>query len=266
MAHLLFFSREEDFQAGLDVLSSSQRYLEVIEAPRFCAGLAPPVILLSGRRDELRAELTRNDVAFCGLVQHLHRTTRQLDGEPPRPIWKEILGGLIIESVRDSASDPTRLRIELRTQQDFGALIPLMAALIRGGAYNPQAPSLALEEGHRLIAFSPDSVVISRCDDVYDFWFQLRCSVELICQAFEKKPFIEPVQEPRQGIGAIEIFRRLPATNCGKCGFPACMEFAVALFTQKAVLDLCTPLLDEEMHLRRQSLLWLLQTLGLPRT
>jgi len=263
MAHLLFFSREEDFHAARNVLSSSQRYLEVIEAPRFCAGFVPPVILLSGHKNELRAELKRHDVAFCGLVQYLRRTTRQLDGGPPRSMWKEILGALTTESVRDSASDPTRLRIELRTKLNFSALIPLMAALVRGGAYTPQVPSLAIEEGHRLIAFFPDSVVISRCDDVYDFWFQLRCSVELICEAFEKKHFIEPVQEPRQGIGAIEIFRRLPATNCGKCGFATCMEFAVALFTQKTILELCTPLLEQDMNLRRESLLWLLQTVGL---
>ncbi len=265
MAHLLFFSRQEDFEAALNVLSTSQRYLEVIKAPRFCAGLALPAILLSGHKNELYAELKRKKVAFCGLVQHLHRTKRQLDGGPPRSIWKEILGGLTLESVRDSVSDPTRLHIELQTQQNFGAIIPLMAALIRGGAYNPQEPSLAIEEGHRLIAFSPASIVISRSDDVYDFWFQLRCSVELICEAFEKNRFIDPVQEPRQGIGAIEIFRRLPATNCGKCGFATCMEFAVALFTQKAILDLCTPLLDHDMHPRRQSLLWVLQVLGLHR-
>jgi len=263
MAYLIFFSKPEDFKVALAFFSPSRRYLEVLETPIFCSGFLPPAILLSGKRNELLAELKQNALAFCGLVQHQNRTRKQIDGESPRPVWKEIVGQIKLVSVSDSVSDPTRLRIEVRTGESFGDLIPLMAALIRGGAYNPARPSLVLEEGHRLVVFLNDIVVISRSDDIYDFWFQLRCSVDLICDAFEKKSFIKPISDPRQGIGAVEIFRRLPATNCGKCGFNACMEFAVALFTGKAWLDLCTPLFNHDMDSRRQSLSWLLQVLGL---
>jgi len=41
------------------------------------------------------------------------------------------------------------------------------------------------------------------------------------------------------GISPIEIFKKLPKTNCGDCGHPTCMAFAVALTQGKAELSAC---------------------------
>jgi len=43
----------------------------------------------------------------------------------------------------------------------------------------------------------------------------------------------------------IEIFKMLPKTNCGKCGVPTCLAFAMSLATGKAELASC-PILDDE--------------------
>jgi len=41
------------------------------------------------------------------------------------------------------------------------------------------------------------------------------------------------------GLTGIQIFKLLPKTNCGKCKFPTCLAFAMALASGKAELDLC---------------------------
>lgn len=41
------------------------------------------------------------------------------------------------------------------------------------------------------------------------------------------------------GISPIEIFKKLPKTNCGDCGVPTCMAFAVSLTQGKAELSQC---------------------------
>lgn len=41
------------------------------------------------------------------------------------------------------------------------------------------------------------------------------------------------------GLSPIEIFKKLPKTNCKDCGQPTCMAFAVALTQGKAELSLC---------------------------
>ena len=43
----------------------------------------------------------------------------------------------------------------------------------------------------------------------------------------------------------IQIFKLLPKTNCGECGVPTCLAFAMSLATGKAELDAC-PYVSEE--------------------
>lgn len=40
-------------------------------------------------------------------------------------------------------------------------------------------------------------------------------------------------------LSGIEIFKKLPKTNCGKCGVPTCLAFAMKLATGQAELDAC---------------------------
>ncbi len=45
-------------------------------------------------------------------------------------------------------------------------------------------------------------------------------------------------------LNAMQIFMQLPKTNCGKCGFPTCLAFAMQLANQKVSLDACSDISD----------------------
>ncbi|MHC1745011.1 MAG: acetyl-CoA decarbonylase/synthase complex subunit gamma [Syntrophobacteraceae bacterium] len=47
------------------------------------------------------------------------------------------------------------------------------------------------------------------------------------------------------GLSGIQIFKLLPKTNCGECGVPTCLAFAMNLAAGKAELDAC-PYVSEE--------------------
>jgi len=47
------------------------------------------------------------------------------------------------------------------------------------------------------------------------------------------------------GLTGIQIFKMLPKTNCGECGVPTCLAFAMNLASGKAELDAC-PYVSEE--------------------
>jgi len=47
------------------------------------------------------------------------------------------------------------------------------------------------------------------------------------------------------GLTGIQIFKMLPKTNCGECGVPTCLAFAMNLASGKAELDLCPYVSDE---------------------
>ena len=47
------------------------------------------------------------------------------------------------------------------------------------------------------------------------------------------------------GLTGIQIFKLLPKTNCGECGVPTCLAFAMNLAAAKAELDSCPYVSDE---------------------
>jgi len=46
----------------------------------------------------------------------------------------------------------------------------------------------------------------------------------------------------------IEIFKLLPKTNCGECGVPTCLAFAMNLAAGKAELTKCPKLSEESIE------------------
>ncbi|MEM1678470.1 MAG: acetyl-CoA decarbonylase/synthase complex subunit gamma [Ignisphaera sp.] len=50
---------------------------------------------------------------------------------------------------------------------------------------------------------------------------------------------------PWQPPSPIQVFQLLPKTNCGKCGEPNCMAFAVRLVNFEVALETCTPLIED---------------------
>ncbi len=56
------------------------------------------------------------------------------------------------------------------------------------------------------------------------------------------------------GLTGIQIFKILPKTNCGECGVPTCLAFAMNLASGKAELDACPYVSDEaKEHLAEAS-------------
>jgi acetyl-CoA decarbonylase/synthase complex subunit gamma len=52
---------------------------------------------------------------------------------------------------------------------------------------------------------------------------------------------------------ALEIYKKLPQTNCGKCGFPTCLAFAMQLANKKASIDACPDVSDEAKDMLESS-------------
>jgi len=49
---------------------------------------------------------------------------------------------------------------------------------------------------------------------------------------------------PAKELSPIEIYQKLPRTNCGECGEANCMAFAAKLVNREALLDDCKPLME----------------------
>jgi ArsR family metal-binding transcriptional regulator len=264
MAQLIVCRNVEAFESTHGLLRPEGLVLGVVEPPSFCRGLVAPSILIARGVENRLKELGGSGRGISGIIGYRPSNRESPQAAPPDPKWKEALEEIRIVKAGPSITDPGRFRFDVEAGSDVGSLIPIIARMIRGGAYQPSAPPLiAFEEEHRLLAVSPKSLAFSRMDDLLDFWIMLRTMVDLIVDAWEHKDLVSPDRQPRQGIGSIEIFKRLPATDCRQCGSETCMEFANSLLMGRGKVEECLPISEEINADQLSSLLWLLEAIGL---
>lgn len=262
MANILVFGSQESFDWALEIIRETGAYVNTLEVPEFCRGLAIPALVVSGDVMNVVSELRAAGVACNGVLPYLPFKKDVPLAPPPNGKWLDILGNIRMDVVRPSFTAPSKFRVEIAFQKNLAGLIPILARLIRGGSFRLDVPVLAFEEEHRLLVVSPRRLVVCRADDLLDIWIMLRCAVELVTAGWERRLTLEPEREPRQGIGAIEIFKRLPGTDCRQCGLSSCMEFAVSLLVGRRRVGQCTPLEHQGARRQRASLMWLLETIG----
>jgi len=263
MAKVIIFPDQPSFERTLRVRELFGDTTEPLYPPQFCFGLVPPSIVVTGGINAVMEKLHSSGIPISGIIEHRPFKGDVPEAGPPDAVWREILGGLRINRLRPSLTDPLKIRLEADLLKETGSLIPIMARLIRGGAYRPHPPVLAIEEEHRLVAISPQGIVISRANDLMDMWIILRTTVELFITAWERRSSLEPETEARLGISAIEVFKRLPATNCGMCNNYSCMEFAAGLMTGRCRVEQCAPLFSGGDSRYVESLNWLMRAIGL---
>jgi ArsR family metal-binding transcriptional regulator len=96
-------------------------------------------------------------------------------------------------------------------------------------------------------------------------WIMLRTTVELLITAGRNQFDIHPETSSRQGLGATEVFRRLPGTDCQECRYGSCMELAMEITAGRAKLEDCRPIFQDKHSERLSSMKWLLESLCLDR-
>lgn len=259
---MVVFPNQSAFDHGTAALSTAGAAIRTLAPPVFAEGILPPALMVSGPVSSCREALETSGATFSGIIPY-HPLRREVSGaHRAHPVWKEAVGTLEIESVVPSESDPARFRVSARTYRSLDPIIPYMARVIRGGAYRPEVPLLAFEEDHRLVVFGDCEIVICRADDILDIWVMIRTAVDLINTVWTRRDALEPENRPRQGIGAMEIYKRLPAHDCKQCNTDGCMEYARSVLLGTRNLDQCPPLTERKHAARRKSLRRLLRIMG----
>ncbi len=266
MSDYIIFPNSRAFELAQNVLSVAGIKPVVVEAPEFCDGLIAPRIEIAGGVETILNLLSDNAVPVAGTIP-LQRINKEVPtAPPPEECYKEILGDISIDKVSFSLTNPVRFDLEIGFFKNIGDLIPLLPNFIKSGSHVIGSRVFCFNEGDRLICISEDKFILSRIEDLLDIWIILRSCVDLLISAWKRKETLQPVTESNYGVGAIEIYRRLPGTDCGICGCPNCMEFAIKLFMKKTEIFYCTPLAKPEQMEYLKSLCWLLDVMGIVKT
>ena len=81
-----------------------------------------------------------------------------------------------------------------------------------------------------MISLFRDRVAIAKADDIIDAWASLERLRRTVNEVWSRRDEIEPSLEARRRSPALEIYKRLPGTNCRECGEASCTAFAWAVW------------------------------------
>jgi ArsR family metal-binding transcriptional regulator len=244
--------------AALDGLGIAYRL--VSPRPRY-RHVGRTALVLSERDKTRFLESAGGDVANAGWVDF--RPPRQaVPHEEPPEFAADVFGRMAIVLLAPCIADRARLRLVARFSGDVAEALPYLNAEFRKGSYLPKLPAFTYMDGHRMVSLLRDHAAVAKADDIVDAWATLERVRCLVDDVWTRRAEIAPSFESRRRPPALEIFRRLPASNCKQCGEASCLAFAWAVWRGDADPHLCRPVFAGDRGDLKDALLAVCSGLG----
>ena len=126
--------------------------------------------------------------------------------------------------------------------EDVSQVFPYLNNTLWGDKYCEDPPSLTLKVQGKLITLYSRKIAINALKEEAEAEKLLQWLKHEINETWEKKAEIPPRFDTPAKPVILEVLKNLPKTNCGLCGQPTCMRFAVQLAEGAGNLEKCVPL------------------------
>lgn len=162
----------------------------------------------------------------------------------------------------DCLPHSTHYNILMDLDESVESLLPYLAAILPSCTYvHGTGVVQVMDRGH-IVAIYPNRLTITDVRDNEEAEALCDEYHVLISRAERERPQLTPVLRKDRSISVLDIYRRLPQTNCGLCRLPTCFAFAAAVFRRESPVTGCTPI--EQAPSDFDGLLDLLRTNGYP--
>jgi len=138
--------------------------------------------------------------------------------------------------------------------EDISEVLPYLNSALGGHRYCEDPPALTLKAHGKLITLHSHKIAINALEDEAQADKILEWLKQEINETWENRGEIEPVFENAPRPSILEILKNLPRTNCGDCGQPTCMAFAVQLAEGARGVEDCLPLVEQNKEKLQQYL------------
>jgi len=202
------------------------------------------------------------DIMNAGWVDY-RAPAKPVPDAPPREFADDLAGRIAIVVLAPCVADLDRLRLTAHLSGDVAEALPYVNAELSQGSYVAKLPVLTYMDGHRMVSLFRDRVAVAKANDIVDAWASLERVRCLVNDVWSRRAEITPSFELRRRPPALEIYKRLPGTNCKECGQATCMAFAWAVWRGETEPQLCVPVFEGERSDLRDALLTICSGLGL---
>lgn len=230
----------ERAKARLD--AESLPYRVISPEPGFGRVGVPAVVLDARVRMELTGRGSDGFVA-SGWVDYRPAAIAVPDEEPPA-FAEDVFGRAAFMVLAPCVADSAKIRFIAHLSGDLSGVFPYLNAVMREASYNVHGPTLTFMDRHRMVSVYPSRIAVGKADEIVDGWRVMETLRRRANEVWARRAEIEPSYEMREKPPALEIFKRLPRTNCRACGELTCLAFAVKVWRGEASPAHCLPVFE----------------------
>jgi ArsR family metal-binding transcriptional regulator len=259
---LTTFSRRAEFERAAALLRRLRIAHRVVSPDPGFAEVGTPAVVLSPESRSAFLDGGGGDIVSVGWVDY-RSPTGDVPCDPPHEFPESPMGRVAIVVLAPCIADAARLRLIAHFSGDVAEALPYLNAEVLNGSYVPTLPVFTFMDGHRMVSLFRDRIGIAKADDVVDAWASLERARCLVGDIWARRAEIIPSSETRRRPPALEIYKRLPGTNCGECGEATCMAFAWGVWRGDLEPSACAPVFDGRRAELKDALLAICAGLGL---
>ena len=261
MAVITTFPNRDEFRRAQSRLDGRALAYEVVSPDPGYARVGAPALVVG---TEARAALAdgREEPGICAGFVDYRPAGILVPAEPPRDFAEDVFGEATVMVLAPCVADTTKIRLIAHTSRNMSQAFPYLNAEMREASYNAKGPTFTFMDGYRMISMYPQRIAVAKADEIMDGWRTLemiRCRVN---DAWTRRAEIEPCYEMREKPPALEIFKRLPQTNCRACGERTCLAFAVRVWMGELPASKCLPVFQGEYGHLKDALVEICMGLG----
>ncbi|HNV49203.1 MAG TPA: (Fe-S)-binding protein [Spirochaetota bacterium] len=244
------FPRRSEYEKMAASLTHHGIPFEEIDAGIAYGRVGVAAIILDAEARSQLAAADGSSFLCAGWVDH-HGPSSAIPSEQPPSFVEDLFGDAVVMVLAPCTADPKKIRVIAHTTKDMSPAFPYLNATMREGCYNPDGPLFTFMDCYRMITLYPQRIAAAKADDIVDAWRMLEKIRRRVNEVYADRASLQPSYETRKKPPALEIYRRLPGTNCRECGEKTCMAFALQLWNGNQKPESCAPLFSgEHQHLR----------------
>lgn len=243
------FSTKGQFEHAAATLDRLRLSCEIIPpGPAYTLVGAGALVMEGGARTALARE--RCEFESSGWVE-LAGPLGEVPAEAPPAFDEDIFGRSAVMIMARCSVDEAKIRCIAHISGDMTDVFPYLNAETERATFNAAGATFTFMADYRLIVLYPHRIAIAKADDIVDAWRVLEGLRRRVNAVWTRRREIEPSFDVWKRPTALGIFRWLPGTNCGECGFATCLAFAMRVQLGHERVTGCAPVFSgDDKHLK----------------
>lgn len=228
-----------------------------------CVGVPAMVV---EQEERARLATVHGDAFVCSGWVEFRPASLVVPSSDPPGFEQDVFGRCAIMVLAPCVADEARVRLVAHISGDLDPVMPYLNATLASGLYCPDGPTFTFMEGPRMVSVYSRRITVAKADEIVDAWRMLERVRVWSNEVWQRRETISPCRETRHRPPALEVYKRLPGTNCRACGEKTCMAFAMRLWKAEVPPSQCEPVFAGPFGHLRPALLTICAGLGIDIT